>query len=183
MLANNDFKNCPLITGVNKDEGTLFVLLNYNYFDYVNTSVPPFISEETFDNGLKQLLTGYQDDLIRDGVKQQYVTWSEADKPDADYIDAYSGFYGDDENFVCPSDLETRAHAKMAAEAEEEHGTFQYHCHPRSQHVDLHQRCVRTQVVGVRTHGRVAVCLWLSLLSAASTQESCLSRGRYGAFA
>ena len=109
LLANYDFKKCPLMTGVNKDEGTLFVLLTYNYVQYVNSSVPPFISEETFDDALRLLLSGYQNDFVLDSVKQRYVNWEQADDPDSDYFDSYSNFYGD-ENFVCPSDLELRAH-------------------------------------------------------------------------
>ena len=72
MLANGDFKKCPLIQGANKDEGALYVLVYSENPDY-NSTEPPHISAEDFDYALRTHVSGYKNDLIIDSFKTQYV--------------------------------------------------------------------------------------------------------------
>ena len=112
LLANGDFKKCPIISGTNKDEGSLFVLAYSDNPSY-NSTEPPFVSAEEFDNGLRTKISGYKNELIIDSFKQEYVDWSLADNPDADYYAAYSDVIGDD-RYRCPANLELRAHAETS---------------------------------------------------------------------
>ena len=109
MLANGDFKKCPLIQGANKDEGALYVLVYSEDPDY-NSTEPPHISAEDFEYALRTHVSGYKNDLIIDSFKTQYVEWSKADDPNTNYYDPYNGILSDDK-FRCPGDLELRAHA------------------------------------------------------------------------
>ncbi len=123
-LEKNHFKKCPLIHGVNKDEGTFFILFSETGMPYFNSPTAPFVSKTAFDKELRQgLINGnfYYNDLIEDSIKQEYVDWAIADNPEADYFDPWN-YYGGDVGFACPMSLEIRAHA-MA----DEYDSYQYY--------------------------------------------------------
>ncbi|XP_072048621.1 cholinesterase-like [Amphiura filiformis] len=123
-IENNNFKKCPLINGFNKDEGTLSIASSEFGFPYLNSSTTPRVSKKTFDKELNAFLTSYgiyRNDLVEDSIRQEYVDWSVADDPEADYFDAWN-YYAGDAAFACPATIETRAHA-MAGE----HDVYQYY--------------------------------------------------------
>ncbi|XP_072048623.1 acetylcholinesterase-like [Amphiura filiformis] len=123
-IKNSNFKKCPLIHGFNKDEGTLYIAGSELGRQYLNSSTAPCVSRETFDKELSAFLTIsdiYKNDLVEDSIRQQYINWSVADDPEADYFDAWN-YYAGDVAFACPATMETRAHA-MAGE----HDVYQYY--------------------------------------------------------
>ncbi|XP_072049224.1 cholinesterase-like isoform X2 [Amphiura filiformis] len=123
-FEKDNYKKCPLINGFNKDEGTLYISISELGGQYLNSSIPPFVSEETFEEQLNQFLTFsgfYTNDLIEDSAKQQYVDWAIAENPEADYFDPWNYLTGD-ASFVCPASMETRSHA-MAGE----YDVYQYY--------------------------------------------------------
>ena len=47
MTERGDFKDCPLIIGFNKDEGTLY--MPYIFPDYAQSKEAPYVDQETFN--------------------------------------------------------------------------------------------------------------------------------------
>lgn len=122
MLAKGDYKKCPLIDGFNRDEGASFVLYDREGND-PNSTTPPFVSKEWYERNAQyylQYLPMTLNDLIVDSINQEYVDWTKADDPKADYFKSAALLIGDS-FFSCPGILETRAHA-LAAEFD----TYQY---------------------------------------------------------
>lgn len=115
IVERGDFKDCPMMIGFNKDEGTVNVLFDYDLANYYYSKEPPYISKADFDWLVPRSLTvisGYTSDLMEDAVKQQYIDWSNSDQEDHDYFEAIIQIYGDDE-FSCPAIFTARAHTMM----------------------------------------------------------------------
>ncbi|KAJ8036004.1 Acetylcholinesterase [Holothuria leucospilota] len=96
LLARGDFKECPLIVGFNRDEGTF--VIPFFFPDYLGKSDPPYIDRATFDfmtNAIIQFTGKFTNDLIENAVKQEYVDWSQADNASADYFLTVLPIYGD----------------------------------------------------------------------------------------
>ncbi len=71
----------------------------------------PYIPRSRWDTVVPEYVYSYSNDLIIDGVNQQYVDWTVADDPDANYF----WFFVDmntDEAFACPTDTYARAWAE-----------------------------------------------------------------------
>ncbi len=111
-LKKDNFKKCPLIDGFNKDEGTFFIVTSEFGYNYYNKSEAPTVPKDIFDRELVHILTSfnvYNNDVIMDSIRQQYVDWSIADDPEADYLDPWN-YYAGDSMFICPSVMEMRSH-------------------------------------------------------------------------
>ena len=123
MLENQDFKKCRLINGFNNDEGTLEILsangLSRN---------KPNITADDFEFYLGSSLSTYltnSNDVILDSIRNEYVDWSIADDPEADYFDIFKNMAGD-YTFSCPAVMETRAHVLAAGDGGDDAGIYQY---------------------------------------------------------
>ena len=112
-LEKENFKKCPLIDGFNKDEGTLTIAFSEFGYTYYNKSEAPVIPKDIFDKELGLFLTYYdvfyKNDVIMDSIRQQYVDWSIADDPEADYFDPWN-YYAGDAMFICAPIMEMRSH-------------------------------------------------------------------------
>ncbi|XP_071490022.1 cholinesterase-like [Diadema antillarum] len=112
LYKMGDFARVPILSGFNRDEGTLFF-----YFAlpaYVGSPTPPHLNRTVFDATVRTALTlyGMGDEIVIDAVTQEYVDWTVADDPAADYfrpnIDASC-----DMDFACPTDFVVRQHADV----------------------------------------------------------------------
>ena len=123
-LETENFKKCPLINGFNKDEGRAVIAGSEFGFSYFNKPEAPSIPKDIFDKELGlffDIYNLYKNDVILDSVRQQYVDWSIADDPEADYFDPWN-YYVVDSMFACPSVMELRSHT-MASDG---HDVYQY---------------------------------------------------------
>ncbi len=123
-LEKNNFKKCPIISGFNKDEGTLTIIVSVIGTPNYNPSKAPYISKEKFETEITNLLTFnsiYRNGIIDDSIKQEYIDWATADDPEADYFDPWNYLAGD-VLFACPMSLELRAHAKAG-----DYDAYQYY--------------------------------------------------------
>ena len=120
-LRNGNFKKCPMIYGYNKDEGARYVALWGEDHLNFNTTEPPFISADEFDEVLRTRVLGYKNELIIESFKNEYVDCSKANDVNANYFDEYSSIIGDN-RINCPSNLEITAHAAAA-----ESDVYQYY--------------------------------------------------------
>ncbi|KAJ8036005.1 Acetylcholinesterase 1 [Holothuria leucospilota] len=96
LLARGDFKECPLIVGFNRDEGTFIV--PFFFPDYVGKEYPPYIDRATFDFMASVIIRfpgQFTNALIENAVKQEYVDWSQADNASADYFSTILPIYAD----------------------------------------------------------------------------------------
>lgn len=96
LLARGDFKECPLIVGFNRDEGTFIV--PFFFPDYVGKEYPPYIDRATFDFMASVTIRfpgQFTNALIENAVKQEYVDWSQADNASADYFSTILPIYAD----------------------------------------------------------------------------------------
>ncbi len=113
-LEKGNFKRCTVVNGFNKDEGTLLISITPFGQKYLNSSDAPYVSKETFQRELRFILSFlqvYHNDLIIDSMEQEYVDWSIADDPEADYFDPWKYLMGD-VGYSCTASMETRAHAQ-----------------------------------------------------------------------
>ncbi|KAJ8036045.1 Carboxylesterase 4A [Holothuria leucospilota] len=117
FLERGDFKDCPMIIGFNKDEGTFEVLQEMPSYYY--STEPPYINKADLNSILlKSLKIIYGSDNveyeIEQEVLQQYVNLSYSDQEVHDYFETIVQIYGD-AGFNCPSILTARAHANMTS--------------------------------------------------------------------
>ncbi|XP_072171165.1 acetylcholinesterase-like [Diadema setosum] len=104
-----DFAKVPLLAGVTKDEGTLFPILFFQ--DYIGTSTPPVVDRATFDVMVNFFRSyGLNDDILEDSINQEYIDWTIADYPDADYFQSLVDL-GTDFYYAAPTDYVIRKHA------------------------------------------------------------------------
>nr|XP_054751051.1 cholinesterase 1-like [Lytechinus pictus] len=104
LYKTDDFKKLPMMAGFTKDEASFYAL-----FDFIPE--PP-ISGKVFT----ELIAGTLQEIGIDGedvvgvVLQEYVDWTIADDPEADYFQAIVDFFTDT-HYACPADGELRFHA------------------------------------------------------------------------
>ncbi|XP_063961899.1 acetylcholinesterase-like [Lytechinus pictus] len=109
LYEQNDFKRCPVLTGVSKDDGTLF--LRFLFASSLHLPRPTLNS-----TGLEELIRGLMapygvtDDILIAAILQQYTDWSIVENPSADLMPSFIEFAGD-HRFACPSDQFVRYHA------------------------------------------------------------------------
>nr|XP_054762392.1 acetylcholinesterase-like [Lytechinus pictus] len=109
LYEQNDFKRCPVLTGVNKDEGTLFL----QFFFANSLHLPrPTLNSTGLDGFIRGLMASYgvTDDFLIAAILQQYTDWSIVENPSADLMPSFIEFAGD-HRFACPSDQFVRYHA------------------------------------------------------------------------
>ncbi|XP_072171007.1 acetylcholinesterase-like [Diadema setosum] len=114
LYEKGDFAKVPLLAGFNKDEGTLtpFGLLP----EYIGSPTPPVINRTAFDSFVNFFMSyanpvvGHDDDILVDSINQEYIDWTIADDPDADYFPSLV-YLGTDIDFAAPTDLVIREHA------------------------------------------------------------------------
>ncbi|XP_071497270.1 cholinesterase-like [Diadema antillarum] len=109
LYEMGDFAKVPLLAGFNKDEGTLvpFAFLQA----YVGSPTPPVINRETFDFFVNIYRSqGLTDDILGDSINHEYIDWTIADDPDADYFPSLV-YLGTDIYYAAPMDYVVRKHA------------------------------------------------------------------------
>ncbi|XP_071492942.1 cholinesterase-like [Diadema antillarum] len=110
LYRKGDFAKIPILTGFNKDEGTLF-LYTQAAAEYIGSPTPPPVSREVYLASMHTYLTSYvlPDEVVLNSVDQEYTHWATYDNTNASYFDALVAFFGDFA-FNCPTDALVRAH-------------------------------------------------------------------------
>ena len=117
LFDRGEFKKSEFMTGTTRDEGSL--LAARAFLRMLNDS-DPFVNRTEFDLKLSTYIYGYTNDLILDAVRQQYVDWTTANDPEANFFDTFVRITTD-EPFLCPTDAVARVYAKVGAD------TYTYH--------------------------------------------------------
>ncbi|PIK57375.1 putative cholinesterase 1 [Apostichopus japonicus] len=115
IIQRGDFKDCPVIVGFNRDDGTLSMRISF--LEYAFTEEPPVINQSSFNMLVTETQTRYNPvryEIVEDSIKQQYVDWAHWDDPNHDYFDTMSRIYGD-EAFSCPCLKTARDRAMMTS--------------------------------------------------------------------
>ncbi|XP_071477525.1 acetylcholinesterase-like [Diadema antillarum] len=110
LYEMGDFAKVPLLAGFNKDEGTL---IPFGFLPaYIGSPTPPAIDRTTFDFIVVNYFRRYglNNDIIVDSTNQEYIDWTIADDPDADYFRSVVDL-GTDIEFGAPMDYVIRKHA------------------------------------------------------------------------
>ncbi|XP_071498731.1 acetylcholinesterase-like [Diadema antillarum] len=109
LVRRREFNMCPIMVGTTKDDGSLVASRAFP------AKVPfedPSIDEAELRESFLQFTYTYSNDVIVDAMMQQYVDWTVADDPEANffyyYMDAET-----DEAFACPADGWARAYAEI----------------------------------------------------------------------
>ncbi|XP_071477532.1 acetylcholinesterase-like [Diadema antillarum] len=109
LYEMGDFAKVPLLAGFNKDEGTLIPLAFLPH--YIGSPIPPVINRTTFDFFVNYYRSfGLSDDILGDSINQEYIDWTIADDPGADYFPSLVDL-GTDFDFAAPTDYVIRKHA------------------------------------------------------------------------
>ncbi|XP_071477534.1 acetylcholinesterase-like [Diadema antillarum] len=108
LYEMGDFAKIPLLAGFNKDEGTL---VPFSFLpDYMGSPIPPVINRTAFDYLVNYFRSyGFNDDILGDSINQEYIDWTIADDPDADYFPSLVDL-GTDIDFAAPTDYVIREH-------------------------------------------------------------------------
>ncbi|XP_054751133.1 cholinesterase 1-like [Lytechinus pictus] len=111
LYEKGDFANVPIMIGFNKDEGTLYVLQVIP--ESFGSPIAPHINRTYFEIYVRSLMIIYErnDEIVNDAVFQEYIDWTMADDPTADYFRSMVDFSGDFD-FACSSDMVMRKHAQ-----------------------------------------------------------------------
>jgi carboxylesterase type B len=116
LYRSGNYNRGNLLLGSNKDDGTLFLLYDPLFAQYLSSPTRPNITKELFDTILKQELYYFygldpnENAHLIDAAKMRYVDWGMADYPNADYYNTYVS-YATDSVFTCNDDIVARAHA------------------------------------------------------------------------
>ncbi|XP_054751989.2 cholinesterase 1-like [Lytechinus pictus] len=114
LYKKGDFKRCPMMTGVNKDEGTLYLPpLPPSGYNDLGRPLLPHLDQPTVREYIRAglLISGLEDDIFIDAILQEYMDWSVADDPSANVVSTFLEYSGDSD-FVCPTDFVSRIHAR-----------------------------------------------------------------------
>ncbi|XP_071493146.1 acetylcholinesterase-like [Diadema antillarum] len=106
LLESGDFKHRNILLGSNHDEGTAWALSVYP--DYTLSRTAPHMSRADYDEHRDDNIDGVVNDIILDAMDQQYIDWSVADDPNADYLQQYVNEITD-QSFAAPADALARA--------------------------------------------------------------------------
>ncbi|XP_071492981.1 cholinesterase-like [Diadema antillarum] len=111
MYNKGDFPDVPILVGSNKDKAALFVY--FAYPSYAGAEEHPHLNRTVFDEILQNTLAWVEmdDAIIVDATTHEYVDWTVADDPLADYFRSIVDVSGD-MDFGCPTDLVVREHAE-----------------------------------------------------------------------
>lgn len=106
-LNRGQFKKCPILTGVNKDEGNWFFVYSFkNFRDYFNISEPPIINYNDFEEHIAQLFYFYPQypytasPLVLKAITHRYTYWNNVNDTfhNRENLDDAAG----DFHFICP---------------------------------------------------------------------------------
>ncbi|XP_051839083.1 cholinesterase [Antechinus flavipes] len=97
LIQRGHFKQTQLLVGVNKDEGTYFLVYGAPGFSKDNNSM---ISQKQFQEGIKEFFPGVNE-LGVEAIQFHYTGWSDEEYPEnfRDVMDDVVGDY----NFICPA--------------------------------------------------------------------------------
>ena len=109
LLKTNQFKKCPILLGSTLDDGTLITARAF--IRQLNVD-DPYANMTYFREILERFTYTYKNDLIVDAMMQEYVDWTLADDPDANYFYDYVELITD-EAFACPSDAWARQYSEV----------------------------------------------------------------------
>ncbi|KAJ8036009.1 Cholinesterase [Holothuria leucospilota] len=114
LIARGDFKQCPIIVGFNKDEGTL--IMPFFFPDYVNRKHPPYVSRENSEFMRERIFRfpgEFTERLIEDTVDQKCLDLSANGNSSTDHFSTFLPIYGDF-SFTCPAMDIIRAHFRTS---------------------------------------------------------------------
>jgi acetylcholinesterase len=106
-LNRGQFKKCPILTGVNKDEGNWFFVYSFkNFRDYFNITEPPVITYNDFEEHMSQLFHFYPQypytasPLLLRSITHRYTYWNNVNDSfqNRENLDNAAA----DFHFVCP---------------------------------------------------------------------------------
>lgn len=100
LLDQGKFKQCDIMTGATKDDGTLVALLPF--MQQVGNS-DPYANYTEFKSFLSEFTFVYDTPQVSRAIEQEYVDWSQVDNKSANYFDTYVKL-ATDEAFYCPCD-------------------------------------------------------------------------------
>ncbi|XP_038046537.1 cholinesterase 1-like [Patiria miniata] len=96
LYATGRYNHVDLLLGTNKDEGTLFLVGQPRFSDYVNSEEPPALSRQDFDELIdSEFFLDGKMKPVDDAIRMQYIDWSKADFSDHDYYHSYVAFATD----------------------------------------------------------------------------------------
>jgi len=116
LYLSGQFNRGNLLLGSNRDDGTLFLLYDPLFAQYLGSSSRPNISRELLTTVFRTELYYFYDldpnenSYLIDAVMMRYVDWATAEYPNADFFDTYVR-YATDSAFTCNDDIVARAHA------------------------------------------------------------------------
>ncbi|XP_071498758.1 cholinesterase-like [Diadema antillarum] len=108
LLASGRFNKCPVMLGSTKDDGSLIAA---RAFLRAIPDDDPHVNSTQFRDSLERFTYTYVNDIVVDAMMQEYVDWTLADDPDANYFYNYIALETD-EAFACPTDGWARVYAE-----------------------------------------------------------------------
>lgn len=108
LLDQGKFKQCDIMTGATKDDGSLVALLP---FLLQIASDDPYANFTEFQSFLGESTYVYDTPQVNKAIEQEYVDWSMVDEPSTNYFETYVKL-ATDEAFYCPCDEVSRQFTK-----------------------------------------------------------------------
>lgn len=107
LVKEGRFKSVPIMLGSTLDDGALATVIRYP--DQI-LKLRPTSDREDFRGRLRQAFP-FANELIIDAIEHQYVDWSKADDPNANYFFTYMDIESD-ETFLCTQEVVAREYHK-----------------------------------------------------------------------
>ncbi|XP_033625267.1 cholinesterase 1-like [Asterias rubens] len=117
LFTNGKFKQCDIMTGAMRDEGT--ILAARAFLSQINTT-HPMVTREEFESKLSTYVYRFTNDMILDSIKQEYYNWADVEDPDTNFFWSFVRITTD-EAFVCPIEAGARAYTNAGM------NTYLYH--------------------------------------------------------
>lgn len=114
LYAKGEFTRAPILAGVTQDEGTYDIWAKF-FWPYAYYETPPPFNQSQLEDYLwsglrnENVLSPDSADILLDAVLHEYIDWTIADDPDADFFQAAVDAIGD-VSIKCPMDSILRAH-------------------------------------------------------------------------
>lgn len=103
LVREGRFKPTPIMLGSTLNDGALATV--FTYPDQI-FKIRPTSDREDFRGRLRRVFT-FANELILDAIEQQYIDWSQADDPEANYFYTYMDLESD-ETFLCTQEVVSR---------------------------------------------------------------------------
>ncbi|KAJ8037025.1 Acetylcholinesterase [Holothuria leucospilota] len=107
LVEEGLFKQASILVGTTLNDGVLGTVKTYPDQIFKRS---PFSDRDDFRERLQKAYK-FVNPLILDAMEQQYIDWSMADDPDANYFYTYMDIETD-ETFLCPQDAVSRKYAE-----------------------------------------------------------------------